>query len=356
MPLVGGLQGDRFLGWQARSLEQTPLAPKYFLSSGLRKTAILYNLSRAAQCNGPLVICEGVFDCMRVGENAISLLGCTISPTQANLLRRYAKGKDVVILLDRDAEEKARAIAWTLRKLSADTFGKIAVARLPEHRSDPGESTKEEVWHSIDAVLGNEWFPPPKSKYRIVDGTKNYRQKFATMAMGSKVSLSYRTNSPSGVCQVATPPLLMAVSGINQQIHVVYNAAAMFLKRLNGKQRLYEDALQSKCVELDYDLPPTDDFHDLATAYRLLEVASENGATSTDPESRISSVAVPRLDGSLDEFNSAIGEGRLEEQMESVLPKLKQTGQLDCYRLVELPCLQPIASMTQNGLRVDRQY
>ena len=86
--------------------------PKYKLPAGFHKSHVLYNLHRVA--GDDVVLVEGFFDCLAVSMaghlNVCSLMGCTLSPKQEEIL--HQRFKHVVVMMDGDgAGRKAETTA-----------------------------------------------------------------------------------------------------------------------------------------------------------------------------------------------------------------------------------------------------
>lgn len=94
------------------------------------KTEVLFNYQNARSMS-QIVICEGVFDAIAVGPNAVAVFGKTISAQQANLLAE-AGPKEVVVALDGDAYPQAMEMGQILASYGLE----VRVARLPRE-ADP---------------------------------------------------------------------------------------------------------------------------------------------------------------------------------------------------------------------------
>lgn len=109
---------SRIVAYGGRSLDGQ--APRYRLPAGFRKSAVLFNLHRAAAsgCDEAIVV-EGFFDCMKVHQagftSVVALMGTTLSAQQRTLLLDRFRG--LVLLLDGDAagQRGATAIAAQCR-------------------------------------------------------------------------------------------------------------------------------------------------------------------------------------------------------------------------------------------------
>ena len=134
-------------------------APRYKLPAGFRKSAVLFNLHRAAAsgCDEAIVV-EGFFDCMKVHQagfaSVIALMGITLSAQQEILLRD--RFRCLVLLLDGDAAGQRGATA-----IAAQLSGAchLEVLKLPAGAQPDQLSSRE-----IHQLLGNRRpFREPKS-------------------------------------------------------------------------------------------------------------------------------------------------------------------------------------------------
>ena len=90
----------------------------------------------------PVILCEGVFDAMAIGTNAIPLLGKRLS----GYLRAkiWASPADrVYVALDADARSEAFGICRSIRAMYKDSY----FVNLPH--GDPSELGKDSVWKAI---------------------------------------------------------------------------------------------------------------------------------------------------------------------------------------------------------------
>ena len=145
-------------GWQARAVGQTAGrgAPKYLTAKGMAKSKVLYGLPQAMCTSGPVVVVEGPTDVWRLRTNAVALLGKDASPHQQWMICRWFPRRPVVVLLDRDAGDRAvqlRRALLALRASVRDT-APVAVAALPDGRNDVGECTYEDAWAVVAPALG----------------------------------------------------------------------------------------------------------------------------------------------------------------------------------------------------------
>lgn len=137
------IEGQEIVYYQARALGRA--LPKY-LNPPKRicpvgKSQFIFNFSQAIQYlgNNPqcerLVICEGIFSALAVGENAVCLFGKEASQTQLNLIFRSGVEK-VHVLLDPGAEINAL-------KLAAQLHTRLDVKISFLQGGDPNEVPKD---------------------------------------------------------------------------------------------------------------------------------------------------------------------------------------------------------------------
>lgn len=145
------------MGWQARAIE--PVGedePKYLTAKGMKKSSLLYGLTAAVDCSGPVIVCEGPTDVWRLGVNGVALFGKDMSERQCHLLVRYCRRRPVVVFLDRDAPEHANKIARRIRvaKKASDDEAEVVIARPPKGCDDVGDCTRRQAWRQIAKALG----------------------------------------------------------------------------------------------------------------------------------------------------------------------------------------------------------
>ncbi|MCE9548359.1 MAG: hypothetical protein K8T25_23035 [Planctomycetia bacterium] len=139
------------VGWMARALEDlSDNRPKYLTMAGMRKSETLYGLPLAVKTKGPVVVVEGPADVWKVGNNAVAIIGKTISAAQCALLHRHFPGRPVIVWLDSDAEEDAAVVRDAIRAAGlAAGVGRVLLAHCPPGRKDPGECTPNEIQRTL---------------------------------------------------------------------------------------------------------------------------------------------------------------------------------------------------------------
>ncbi len=95
------------VAYAGRVLDQTE--PKYLFPARFRKSLVLFNLHRAAQCGQTVILVEGFFDCLNVHQAGlpcvVALMGCSLSLRQEQLLEKHFR--EVIVLMDGDKAGRA---------------------------------------------------------------------------------------------------------------------------------------------------------------------------------------------------------------------------------------------------------
>lgn len=103
----------------ARLYQDSKYEPSYLKPNGLDENVI--NFENLIDFNRPIILCEGVFDAITIGDNAIPLFGKNVS---TKLLDELYNGncKDVYICLDKDALSKTYSYAKQLMKVGKNVY------------------------------------------------------------------------------------------------------------------------------------------------------------------------------------------------------------------------------------------
>ena len=116
---------------------------KTLYPKGAKPGRYLFNYDSAKTCERIRIV-EGVLDAVHVGKSAVATFGTSLSQYQLELLMRTA-ATEITIMWDRDAIDKAKALADRL----ADLW-RVRVVELPDAR-DPDEHTREDLLAMEDA-------------------------------------------------------------------------------------------------------------------------------------------------------------------------------------------------------------
>jgi hypothetical protein len=141
VPIVN-LEG-RLVSFVARWLGDPPKGVKKVLyPRGSKISTVLFNHRHARQWSN-VVICEGVFDALRVGSHAVALNGKHASRSQLALLALLGQKRRLTLLLDPDASVDAEELAADL----CSVCPAVRIGTVP--RKDPGECSTVEIAQTL---------------------------------------------------------------------------------------------------------------------------------------------------------------------------------------------------------------
>lgn len=121
------------------------LTLKYLYPQGMTKSRILWNFDVASRYRR-IIVTEGIFDALHVGEDAVATFGKSLSETQRKLLLT-AGVEEIVFFWDRDAHADMRAAAERIYTV-VDT--KIVFS---EEDKDPGDMLRTKIRRMIDSAV-----------------------------------------------------------------------------------------------------------------------------------------------------------------------------------------------------------
>lgn len=123
--------------------------PKYETPDGERKHVIFNELN--IDWDSRLVVCEGTFDLMKCGENAVPLLGSDLNEQSALFNAIIAHRTPVALALD--ADMRVTKLPRLHKKLATFDIDVIVVT-VP---TDPGDMTKQEFRAALEAAQPLDW-------------------------------------------------------------------------------------------------------------------------------------------------------------------------------------------------------
>lgn len=130
---------NKLVYWQARALYPHQ-RPKYLnpdkIEQPAGKSNFIFNLDAARHCR-EVVVCEGIFSALSVGENAVAVFGKELSTRQAHKLST-AGIKKIILLFD--AGEMSAAL-----KAARRLVGRVSVKIASLPYGDPNEVTAQEL-------------------------------------------------------------------------------------------------------------------------------------------------------------------------------------------------------------------
>ena len=116
---------------------------------GARPRLTLYNFDFVRRSASPrIVVVEGVFDALRLPNEAVALMGSSASDTQIALLAGISRGREVILCLDGDDA----GYKGTLKVAEAliNLLVKVKVALLPDEQ-DPGNLPLDDLEECLNA-------------------------------------------------------------------------------------------------------------------------------------------------------------------------------------------------------------
>lgn len=109
--IVPAFKEGQLWGWQARQTFDSKAKgalPKYITMTGMKKGDWLYNFD-IAKDQDRLVVVEAPFSVHFLGDCSAATFGKDVSKTQLSQIVRYGQRKPIIVWLDMDAQDKAKA-------------------------------------------------------------------------------------------------------------------------------------------------------------------------------------------------------------------------------------------------------
>lgn len=141
-------EAGELLSWQARDWQGRSKL-KWLTPKGVTTSPVFYSLGKPIKPDYCIIV-EDVLSAMRVGKmySSLALLGTSATPRKLSRIAawyRESKAKQVVLLLDDDAPDKALKIITALTQR-----GIPAILRIGRLGKDPKEYTSEELIKIIE--------------------------------------------------------------------------------------------------------------------------------------------------------------------------------------------------------------
>lgn len=140
-----------WVGFVGRSWYKKASLP-YLYPRGFSRGEILFNQEAVLKkTDRPLLVVEGCFDAIALGEDAVAVLG---SPSWAHQAWLLQADRPVVLVLDCDVWQRAFVMAMNLRmaKAMSGKNSQVGVVRLPS-AVDPDECDPQEIWRAAHESL-----------------------------------------------------------------------------------------------------------------------------------------------------------------------------------------------------------
>lgn len=150
------VMNSRLVGVQARCPDKFITDSddlRYWTHPAMRKSAVVYNLDRARSL-GVGVLCEGVFDVIKVGAPGVCVFGKQPSAAQLGLLATIGRG--LVILPDTDKHKEFDTVSDAY-ELAANWNSQgvfdLGVQVVELSAKDAGEMSRNDVWAEMIAKI-----------------------------------------------------------------------------------------------------------------------------------------------------------------------------------------------------------
>jgi len=132
----------------ARTIDKK-VKPKYEAPEGDRKHVIFNEIN--VDWTRRLVLCEGAFDAMKCGDNAVPMLGSDLSEESALFNTIISHGTPVALAMDADMRvTKAPRVAKKLQTFNIDVI-------IVNVATDPGDMSKQEFREALRAAKPFDW-------------------------------------------------------------------------------------------------------------------------------------------------------------------------------------------------------
>lgn len=135
--------------WNTRSIERNPYIKTFNApSSGnsYSRADVIFNLNNAVK-TGTVVIQEGVFDALTVGDSGVATFGKIVTDRQISLIKKEYKHNPnlrVYVFLDSDAKDQTLKLVKSLLRFSTEVY--IVVN---ETRMDANDMGHDKCWELI---------------------------------------------------------------------------------------------------------------------------------------------------------------------------------------------------------------
>jgi hypothetical protein len=126
--------------WQGRSLDDEVISPRY-KNPTVDKDNIFFNMDELYRyTDEPMFVTEGPLDALSIGRNAVALAGSTLTDFKLQELKRVAKKRRVIFVLDKNSNGKKLG----LQVLEHDFY----VSIFPNNIEDSNDALKElgRIW------------------------------------------------------------------------------------------------------------------------------------------------------------------------------------------------------------------
>lgn len=128
---VKGCFTDVICAWEWDKSKVTNKNPKYLNSEGTEKSKTLFNIYNIDNNPEQIVLCEGLFNAITAGKNAVASYGCSLSSRQCDLILEK-EPKSILIAYDSD-EPGVNGAVEAIRLFKLKNYkGKLEYILLPK--------------------------------------------------------------------------------------------------------------------------------------------------------------------------------------------------------------------------------
>ena len=132
---------DSICNWEYRKEKITKYNPKYLYPKELKTSYTLFNIYNIdSECDN-ITLCEGIFNAITAGKNAVASFGCKLSDIQLEILLNK-NPKSITIAYDSDLPGVTGAVSVIKKLMKSDYKGKVYYILLP-YKKDINDLGKE---------------------------------------------------------------------------------------------------------------------------------------------------------------------------------------------------------------------
>lgn len=128
---VKGIFTDITCNWEYDKTKVTDKNPKYIMNEGVKKNRTLFNIYNIPENVDSIILCEGIFNAITAGRNAVASFGCVLSDRQCDLILSK-NPKKIIIAYDSD-EPGVNGSIQAIQKFKNKKYkGKLEYILLPK--------------------------------------------------------------------------------------------------------------------------------------------------------------------------------------------------------------------------------
>lgn len=141
---IKGMFTDIICAWEYDKSKVTDENPKYLNTEGTEKSKTLFNIYNISDNVDKIILCEGVFNAITVGRNAVASYGCSFSERQLELIL-HKNPKSILIAYDGDEPGVTGSIKVLKMLKKSKYFGTVEYILLPKN-VDANDLGRNNFW------------------------------------------------------------------------------------------------------------------------------------------------------------------------------------------------------------------